>query len=169
MKTKLIKNIFALALILLSVVGCSKFDDGPKISFRSVMNRILGTYRIEYISKNGEDLTDYWNSYYDLSFKFANNERLYYSLEVSGYIECNDTLISYATGYQTDIQIGENVYIPMYNYMIDTALYPGRHFYPLLITTEEGGVMFRVTRLTDDEIWLVLDDGNDVYEIKLKE
>jgi len=173
MKTKLIKNIFALALILLSVVGCSKFDDGPKISFRSVMKRIYGTYRVEYISKNGEDLTNYWKSYYDLSFKIYSP---YYerpddspSLEVSGFIECNDSLISYATGYQTFIQIDKNVYIPMYNYMIDTALYPGRHFYPLLITTEEGGVMFRVTRLTDDEMWLYLNDGSDEYIIKFKE
>ncbi|HBG71954.1 MAG: hypothetical protein A2W93_05225 [Bacteroidetes bacterium GWF2_43_63] len=173
MKTKSIRNIFVLALILTTAFGCSKFEDGPKVSFRSVMKRIYGTYRIEYISKNGEDLTNYWKSYYDLSFKIYSP---YYerpddspSLEVSGFIECNDSLISYATGYQTFIQIDKDVYIPMKNHMIDTSWYPGRHFYPLLMTPEEGSVNFKITRLTDNEMWLFLDDDRDVYEIKFKE
>ena len=173
MKIKSIRNILVLILILFTAIGCGRFEDGPKVSFRSVMNRIYGTYRVEYISKNGVDMTNYWNTYYDLNFRIYVP---YYerpdespSLEVSGFIECNDTLISYSIGYQTFIQIGEDVCFPMNNYMIDTSLYPGRHFYPLLITTEEGGVMFKITRLTDKEMWFRHDNGNYIYEINFKE
>lgn len=170
MKTKSIKNIFVVALILFTVISCSKFEDGPKISFRSVMNRILGTYRIEYISKNGEDLTDYWNSYYHLSFKFSNDERSYYSLGVSGYIECNDTLIFYATGYQIFVAIDDTVTMGMNNYMIDTSLYTGRFLYPVFVIADQHNApVFDIIRLTQDEMWLFLNKDGDEYEIKFKE
>gem|GEM_PF-4932902 len=114
-------------------------------------------------------MTSYWNSYYDQSFKISEYERSVYSLQVSGFIECNDSLISYSTGYQVFVNIEDKVTLGMSNYM-DTSIYPGRYFYPVYVSTgDDEAPVFTITRLTDDEMWLYLNDGSDEYVIKFKE
>jgi len=174
MKTKLLRNVFALAVILSTAFSCSKFEDGPKVSLRSVMNRIYGTYRVEYISKNGVDMTDSWNNYYDLVFKIyrPSDEPKDNSpaVQVYGSIDSSGIWKSYGIGYQTFIQIGEEVYFPMHNYMIDTSFFPGRCLYPVFIVADQQKTpLFKITRLSNNEMWLYLEEGNDVYEIHLKE
>lgn len=176
MKTKSIRNIFALALILFSVFSCSKFEEGPKISFRPVLNRIYGLYRIEYISRNGVDLTSTWNQYYDITFSFYYDERgVYpdiYGKYVKGYIDSAgyDKFFTATSGHM-GIEIEDSVVISMANSIWDSTEYPDREFYPII--TYHGGsypdIRYVVTRLTDDEMWLRHTNGNDEYEVHLKE
>jgi hypothetical protein len=173
MKTKLIRNIFAIALILSTSFSCSKFEDGPKISLRSVEKRIYGVYKIEYISKNGVDITSIWNTYYDLQFDFHYDETgswpNIYGAYVSGFIDSCGTFKRYGFGYYLGLLIEkEDVKIWMYN-AIDTIDFPGRLFYPLIIAEESEPVMFTISRLTNSEMWLKHEDENDLYEIHLKE
>ncbi|MPL99656.1 hypothetical protein SDC9_45875 [bioreactor metagenome] len=174
MKTKSIRNIIALALFLFTVTACSKFEDGPKISFRSKMKRIYGEYHIEYLSKNGADLTDYWNKYYDLSFKFYSplgdrpddtpGVKVYGEIDSCGYWKFYET--DYEGGCFDD---GSSVFLYMYNYIIDTTLYPNRYFYPLLIVGEDQTPVFEISRLSNDEMWITHTKGSDVYEIHFSE
>lgn len=176
MGTKIFRNIFALALILFTAIGCSKFEDGPKISFRPVLNRIYGLYRIEYISKNGVDLTSTWNQYYDITFWFYYDENgVYpdiYGKVVEGYIDSAGYDKPFtATGGHISIEIEDSVIIGMANSIWDSTEYPDREFYPII--TYHGGhypsIDYFVTRLTNDEMWLRHTCGDDEYEIHLKE
>ena len=174
MKTKLIRNIFILSLILFTGFGCSRFEDGPDLSFCSVMNRIYGTYRVEYISKNGVDMTDYWNTYYDLEFKIYRKtdepKGLSPTVEVYELIDSCGAWKRYGIGYRSFVSIEDHVTIDMYNYMIDTSFYPGRFLYPIFIIADQNNApVFTITRLTNKEMWLYLEDGNNVFIIKLKE
>lgn len=176
MKTKSIRNIIALALFLFTVTACSKFEDGPKISFRSIKKRILGNYKIEYFAKNGTDITSYWNQYYDLTFDFHDNpderplENKFY-IKTSGKIDSCGTWKWYEVAYGTTInESGDSVTFTMANYLIDTAAYPGRLFYPVIVYAfNDDGALYKITRLTNDEIWIIHTKGSDVYEIHFSE
>jgi hypothetical protein len=174
MKT-IIKNTLVLALILPLFFSCSKFEDGPKISFRSIEKRIYGTYRIEYFSKNGTDLTDYWNQYYDISFKFY---RDYdgswpdiYGKSVKGYIDSLGYMKFFTSyGYHFNFNIGNEVTLQMTNTVFDSTWYPNRELFPIITYWGNGPVEpYAITKLTKDEMWLELEDGNDFYEIHMKE
>lgn len=174
MKTKSIKNIFALALILFTVFGCGKFEDGPKISLRSIEKRIYGVYRIDYFSKNGTDLTSYWNQYYNLTFDFHYDPTGSYpdihGASVKGYIDSLGYMKYYNVSYHLGITQNELVKISMYNHIIDTTAYPNRLLYPIIVYSQNWPTpLFTVTRLTDAEIWLKLEEENNSYEIHLKE
>lgn len=153
------------------LIACSKFEDGPAISFRSVMKRIYGTYKIEYFSKNGTDLTSYWDEYYDLKFRFYEWDRSSISIavNVSGYIDSCGHMKHYATDYECFVETGKNAYIAMKNYIIDTTLFPNRCLYPILITTSDNIPAFNIVRLTQNEMWLTHTQEQDFYEIHFKE
>jgi hypothetical protein len=53
------KNFFALSVILLFIAGC-RYDDGPKISFRSPEQRLKGYYDVDFFSINDIDSTSYY-------------------------------------------------------------------------------------------------------------
>jgi hypothetical protein len=175
MKTKSIRNIFALALIPFTVFACSRFEDGPKVSFRSVMKRIYGTYRIEYFSKNEVDIMPYWNQYYNITFVFQLDESQYsneaHSLMVQGTImDSSNVVQNYSIGYPLSINYeSDKVEFWMNNYMWDSTIYPGRKLYPIFIYPDEEAPVFLITRLTDKEMWIEHISSSDVYEIHLKE
>ena len=175
MKT-IIKNIFVLTLILALFSSCSKFEDGPKISLRSIEKRIYGTYRIEYFSKNGTDLTSYWNQYYDLDFIIKEISPAdigdHIGMETKGYIDsCGFwkyyKASLYSLNYKDD---STDPTIYMFNYVYDTSWYPDRYIYPLIVdVSTHYNDPFHITRLTMDELWLNHSVGNDYYEIHFKE
>lgn len=175
MKTKTFRNILALALILASVLGCSKFEDGPKISFRSIIKRIYGKYQIEYFSKNGTDLTDYWNQYYNLTFKFlkaeaGGGENCSY-VEIVGSIDSSGTWKDYSIYNYAYFESSDEVTISLYNCLIDTTIFPAeRLLYPLVINLGDGRpIIFTITKLSNKEMWLFYEEGYDDYEIHYKE
>src|SRR6185436_1611273 len=49
-------------IILLSC--CSKFDDGPRISFRKAEERWQGEWILKYFTADGVDSLQYWNNYF---------------------------------------------------------------------------------------------------------
>ena len=171
---KSIKNTLVFALILALFSSCSRFEDGPKISFRSIEKRIYGTYRVEYFSKNGTDLTDYWNQYYDLTFMFyRSNDGEHNNYTVTkGCIDSLGCWKSYTSGYRLlGLTIDGNVEISMKNSVYDTTNYPGRILYPLIVYGYDSlsTPRFTLMRLTNTEIWMEHTYGNDIYEVHLKE
>jgi len=71
MKTKSIRNIFALTLILFTVIGCGRYEEGPLISFNAIENRITGTWYIDEFNKNNIDITSDWVNNYNWKFYFG--------------------------------------------------------------------------------------------------
>ena len=70
----LFNPLFCTAFILLSIVSCGKYEDGPSISFRSKKQRVVNTWQNEYDS---DEIFDFKNDgscevYYisDLPFKY---------------------------------------------------------------------------------------------------
>ena len=45
------------AVALLSISSCSKFEDGPAISFRSKENRLIGKWKLTKWTEKGTDVT----------------------------------------------------------------------------------------------------------------
>jgi len=175
MKTKAIKNIFALALILFTVLGCGRYEEGPCISFRSVEKRIYGSYHVSYISKNCIDETNYWNKYFDLIFSIKELSPAdisdHIGMQVDGYIDsCGSwkrfTLPLYSIHYWKE-EDDETVMIV--NHMYDTTMYPERLFYPLIVSA--GTIprdSFHISRLTNEDLWLFHSHDNDVYNIHFR-
>ena len=46
---------FILAAVLLAMMGCGKYEDGPWISLTSIENRLLGHYHVQSVTMNGTD------------------------------------------------------------------------------------------------------------------
>ena len=174
MKT-IIKNTLILALILVLFSSCSKFEDGPKISFRSIEKRIYGIYRIEYFSKNGTDLTSYWNQYYDLDFEIRSTTDYHdypFGMKVTGCMDSCGVCKPYGTYlYSLDYKCeNREASISMDNSIYDSSWYPNRYLYPLIIDLSTQVVeRFYITKLTMSELWLTHTDGTNFYEIHFKE
>lgn len=66
--------LFCTAFIILSIVSCGKYEDGPSISFRSKKQRIVNTWQNDYDSDEIFDFKDDGSCevYYisDLPFKY---------------------------------------------------------------------------------------------------
>ena len=156
-------------------IACSKFEDGPDISFRSVYKRFTGEYRVEQITKNDTDLTDYWNQHYDLSFGFHRNEN-YRAKEkmfvyVGGFIDSCGKWKGNWDFYKFTLEVNKNVSYKCHIYLLPQS-FGKQGFYPLILDTSmhiNEPIIFTVTRLKDTEMWVKHSMGNDTYEIHFKE
>ena len=172
MKTKSIKYIFALALILFTVLGCGRYEEGPCISFRSPEKRLCGPkWRVVSFMKNDSDLSTQWTANYDWRLFFqthydsglgestgmdlfdSNNQRVAFgswsfeSLDPDG-INANTEKISFGFTLTDDW------------YFID-GLYP-------LVTRKIYD--YKILRLKSDELWLEHSDSiQNEYVIKFKD
>ncbi len=172
MKTK---NIVLTIIIAAMFVACSKFEDGPSISFRSVCKRFTGKYRVAKITKNDTDLTDYWNQHYDLTFGFHRNEdyraeeEMY--ADIYGKVDSCGKWKTHANVYPFILQVNNDVKFSNYNYLVP-QYWNMQGFYPLVLDTNmhlSEPVRFTITRLSDTEMWVEHTKGNDTYEIHFKE
>ncbi len=188
MKTKAIKNILALALILFTVFGCGKYDDGPSFSLRSKGGRMNGHYTVSEFIKNGVDITSKYLDSCGCEFEFS----------YSGCVSCNDDDPSNpcegADGFLTFICPNND-----YNYCLsaDTLIAPVDTYYFQLncwsfsndkkeIVTNMGEVdttatrigMFpfnmaksdrfiKILRLTNSELWLEISIQGVISQLKL--
>lgn len=61
------KKIFSIAILALFsaalFTSCSKYEEGPLISFRSKKARIANTWKVEQALEDGEDITDQYDQY----------------------------------------------------------------------------------------------------------
>jgi len=172
MKTKSIRNIFVLALILFTVFGCSRYEEGPCISFRSVLDRIEGEYEVVYLSKNDIDITQNWKDSCDWHFYFDDNENTPQKeqmLDFGGKFYVDDSLVQI---------IGEDMYafdknkkelfLGLFGYYV-FGIYAYQSdpigMNPFITGSARN---FDITRLTPTELWLKKEYSNgDVYIVKL--
>jgi len=170
MKTKSIRNIFALALILFTVFGCSRYEEGPCISFRSPESRLCGKkWHVVSFMKNDSDLTSQWTTNY--------NWRLYFDgyndseLDECASFDVYDGNINNATGswnFDSDDPDGVSVNVSIIHIgfcmMNNTYVVDG--IYPLISRVRNK---YTILRLKHDELWLSHTDSlQNVYVIKFE-
>lgn len=181
---KITKNTAVIVLIFALFASCSKYEDGPWISFVSANNRIQGEYYVEYFSINGIDITQQWTDSCDWKFKFYDDENTRDEeciLRIDATIRKCDTICkmhsftSYElTNNNTELSFFFNTFYLQSpcDYLCGCTNYNGYFcedtigFYPLSTGMPHS---FKICRLMADEIWLSLDDGSDEYFVKLNE
>lgn len=67
------KKTFILTAIILLVflLGCSRYEDGPCISFRSAKNRVLGTWQVEKLLITDLDSTELYRQQIACEWEFT--------------------------------------------------------------------------------------------------
>ncbi|PKP04814.1 MAG: hypothetical protein CVU11_03625 [Bacteroidetes bacterium HGW-Bacteroidetes-6] len=177
MNTKTIRNILALTLILATVLGCSKYEDGPWISFRSPEKRISShVWYVESYKKNDIDLTVEWKDSYDWGFDFHPYTENYPpspNSDISVFVNSQDYSNGFGVWHFHVINFQNDSYdkskLVLWFNLVDTSGLMNSDtigIFPLCtrITTE-----YEITRLTEKEMWWQYTDSlNNVYTIKLK-
>lgn len=168
MKTKSFRNIFALALILFTVLSCGKYEDGPWISFRSPEKRIEGTWKVKEFWRNNENLTDFYNANFNWDFWMGDANPDDPSIPAS---RCSQTRYNcvydsldtiWATNVQSfwHFQGNDSLFMPIIALPGENPPYCG--FYPLIPCVSQ----FKIKKLTDNKLWLEHTKDGDVYLIK---
>lgn len=182
-------NVIVVAIILALFASCSKYEDGPWISFRSAGSRINGSYVVQEFTINNIDITDYYKDSCNCEFVF----------EYTGCYSCDDdnpshpcegtdgkiTLICPNNNYNFDIGYDTLLTTSTYSYPFNcfnfsngnkgiNALLGERDtanirigMYPFNVGDEMN--YFEILRLTKDELWLRFTDDNSDFVIKLLE
>jgi len=170
MKNKSLRNIFALALILFSVFGCSKYEEGPCISFRSPESRLCGSkWGIVSVTKNNIDITNevkvVFN--YRLEFRAHSDKNLGLQSEMIIWNCCEN--IGAGTGSwsfsSSDLDGSEyndtKMSFRYLNYSSDSISY-----YPFV---KNMFVEYQIIRLSAKDLWLQHTDSiQNVYVIKFE-
>ena len=169
MKSESIRNIFALVLILFTVLGCGRYEEGPCISFRSVKNRLDGQYRIVFYEKNGQNVLPEWKENYDWKISFSNdpeNDECNFHANGKYLIDTALYILDQHGRYEIPLGKMQISYFLNTPYSSNTSVVPVYGFYPFV---QNQTIVVDIVRLTNDELWIAHESGNDVYEIHLKE
>jgi hypothetical protein len=65
MKNKIQLTVLAIfaAILLIGMPGCQKYPDGPMISLKSRTERVSNTWKVDNVTKNGNDYTSFVTGY----------------------------------------------------------------------------------------------------------
>ncbi len=160
MKTKFLRNIFTLMMILVCIVAC-RYDDGPLISLRSPEARLVGTWRVVGFEKNGVSVLEEWRSQYDWRLTFFDNNSDHY-FEVKNcncYVDTADVTIRTADGkwmFGNDNDTRLNFAFG-FQYNTDKPCL-GMGMYPII---SGYGLRFNVSKLSSSKLWLNTTDSLD--------
>lgn len=156
--------------LFLFLASC-KYEDGPIFSLTSPLQRIGGTYKIEYVSEDGVDKTD----------EVANINYLYFGDEDQG------SLFPFYYSFEAKVLNDPNSYISLWHFSGEdnTKIVAGTFgcgFYPATIVTSTpipgflsngdcGDVCgpWTIVKLTANKMWLKTTFNNKNYEVHLKE
>jgi len=161
MKTKSIRNIFVLVLLLVFVVAC-RYEDGPLISLRYAETRLVGTWRVTGFEKNGVSVLEEWRSQYDWRLTFFGKESDHYFTvtNCNCYIDTADITITSSTrgGWifyddnETKLNFAFGFRYYDYHVCEELGLYP-------IISGQ--WLNFDVMKLTNAKLWLYSKDSLD--------
>ena len=158
MKTKIILALFIASFVLTS---CNKYEDGPLISLRKPLTRILGSWEVYYFDMNGNDLTQIYKDSCNCNFGFIDEKStpIYFinynckpNINFGGDFKLidNDYKISIKLGF-SDIQHSPNDTIKYFNIF--------GHF---------TNIIWDIKRLKYKDLWITYNENSTDYFIKLK-
>jgi hypothetical protein len=111
------RSIFFLALIILLISSCKKYEDGPSISLRSKKDRVANTWRFEKKYKNGveeslssSDQQSRWTFNKDggLTYIYTSGSISYTALGNWDFVEDKNsiqTTLNYNYGFATSTEV----------------------------------------------------------------
>jgi hypothetical protein len=131
-------NVIALTLVMMISYSCSKYDDGPFFSLRTKKGRLVGEWELDKVILNGQ--TQSLDSDYDIIWEFERDGDFEQTLEYG----------SYSYGYNGDWEFdnnGEELEIEINEY---------------------GTQTYEINRLTNNELWIEINDGGDKRELEFE-
>ena len=131
-------NVIALTLVMMISYSCSKYDDGPFFSLRTKKGRLVGEWELDKLIQNGQ--TQSLDSDYDIIWEFERDGDFEQTLEYG----------SYSYGYNGDWEFdnnGEELEIEINEY---------------------GSQTYEINRLTNNELWIEINDGGDKTEYEFE-
>ena len=126
------------AMALVTFSSCGKYEEGPGISLRSKKARVVNTWVIEKYLVNGEDLT---------------SQILLFLGSYSMEYKKDGTFVMLIDG---ESEVG--------TWSFDSK----KENLELMYDGSTSKDLSKILRLTNNEMWLVEDDGSDKYEIHFK-
>ena len=134
MKTT-IKLCVILTLSVITLVSCSKYDEGPGFSLKTKKSRLVGEYDLEKLIVAGEEITDF-----DLmTYKFKKDE----TLDLTVTVEILGVETSTTTTFGWEFSSDKD----------------------RVLLTEDSQVVdeYFILKLTNDEFWFnYTEDGSDL-------
>lgn len=152
---------------LLFLASCSKYEDGPWISFRNQMNRLQGVWQLKYFTVDGVDSLQYWNEYFGNECKFIIGP---YDDKVTDYgpitIEWGDSLSSKFYIVNTSYQGFSKDLLIIYGEVLEDS---SSSAFPLsfLGTKQIGGIYWTISRLKYNELWFQVSVNDKQYDLHL--
>ena len=131
-------NVIALTLVMMISYSCSKYDDGPFFSLRTKKGRLVGEWELDKVIQNGQ--TQSLDSDYDIIWEFERDGDFEQTIEYG----------SYSYGYNGDWEFddnGEELEIEISGY---------------------GTQTWEINRLTNNELWIEINDGGDKTEYEFE-
>jgi hypothetical protein len=81
------KYALVVAVTLFFMASCSKFEDGPAISFRSKENRLTGKWKLTKWTEKGEDVTMLRTDSNEVFYEFFEEKTMSYLVGLNQAIE----------------------------------------------------------------------------------
>jgi hypothetical protein len=131
--------ILLAALAMFTIASCGKYEEGPGFSLSSKMGRVDNTWEIDLVKYNGVDITTNFKALYP-DFQMTFKKEGSYELLLDG-----------------DRETGTWVFDSKKEKMLLTE------------STTKSVEVWSIMRLTQEELWTVIEDGSDKIEWRLKE
>ena len=154
------KRWYLFLFLFTLLYGCKKYPDGPGLTFRTPLQRILGTWKAAAYFVNDVDSIFFFNQYesgLQIGFGSEENEEGY-----KGHVRCGSDSSDayYATLYWKFVNDKDDLQLDN-QHQNDLIDFGG----PL---AEKDATVYRILRLTHDELWFETDYNDRHYEFRWK-
>ncbi len=161
------KKIFFLFIstLITLLASCSKFEDGPWISFRSEEKRLVGDWTLKSLTVDGVDSLSYWNNYFEseCTFSFKPPTLDVHPLHID-WIR-NDSIFYKIIGNCCCIR--EDLLTAIY--IQEDKKSSGFPLWFILFSKPRGLIVeWKITRLKYKELWFQMDVNDKHYELQLE-
>ena len=72
------KPILFLGILIILIYSCKKYEDGPLISFKTPLNRLIGKWQVYYFEMNSVDQSNLYIDSCNCNFSFINKKSTLY-------------------------------------------------------------------------------------------
>ena len=146
------KYVFYFFILIFCFTNCGKYPDGPDFSLRTKRARVLGEYKVELFSVNGDDSTSLLTCH-DYTFIDKGNREISW---------CGHT--SSAGGYEWELfNHNKNISISVILDSTERTPFPISYHNPYNFGST---ISWEIQRLTNNQMWLKTNFNSKEYYIK---
>jgi len=164
------KQLAKVVLIISLLTSCQKYEEGPLISLSSVSGRLEGYYIVDFVTEDGIDQMDRYNSLHITSYFIGTGlnqqqEPNSFAVEISDSFSYPSFWILYNDDQNLILgTFGCSGFIPPFQ-PVSFAPVPG------FMTDDSCSVfpIWTIVKLTQKKLWLTTTFKDKYYEVRLKE